>query len=241
MESNIFLDGLPHGFLPLNAIEFKPGQVLFDTGDTVTDVYFPFDAVISLIVTLGSGENIETAMLGRNAAVGALSALDGGVSHSRATVQLGGRGMRCEVSAFRKVASQNPALLSLALHHERSLLAQVQQAAVCNLTHQLECRLARWLLLARDLSGRAELTLTQDTLADLLGVRRTSLSLAASTLRRAGNIRYSRGRIQITDAGALKERACECYQTVKLQCDQPFTAAGGAATSTLDGPAHVAH
>jgi CRP-like cAMP-binding protein len=199
----------------LKPVVLKQAKVLFESGDAVDAVYFPTDAVISLVVVLSTGETIEAAMVGCDGVVAASAALDGKISLSRAIVQIGGSALMCDVNLLKKTALQSPSLLSLLIRHEQAVYAQAQQSAACNITHDVESRLARWLLRARDLSRSDELPFTQEFLAEMLGVRRTSVSLVANTLQRAGMIHYSRGRIQITNLEALQETACECHATIK--------------------------
>jgi CRP-like cAMP-binding protein len=199
----------------LKPVELKQQAILYEAGDTMDAVYFPTTAVISLVVTLSTGEAIEAAMVGRDGVVGAVAALDGKRSISRAIVQIGGSGLICEPDNLKSVAMQSPALLSLLIRHEQTVYAQAQQSAACNATHHVDARMARWLLRARDLSGGDALPFTQEFLAEMLGVRRTSVSVTAHTLQQAGLIRYKRGNIQITDLEGLQETACECYETIR--------------------------
>lgn len=199
----------------LKKAHFDQHHVLFESEDPVHNVYFPTSAVVSLVVTLSTGETIEVAMVGRDGAVGASAALDGRVSLSRAIVQLGGEMIACEIEAIRSAAMNSPRLLSLLIRHEQTVYAQAQQSAACFATHQVSARLSRWLLRARDLSGSDTLPFTQEYLAEMLGVRRTSVTVVAHTLQAAGFIRYARGRIQIVNAQGLEDSACECYETVK--------------------------
>jgi CRP-like cAMP-binding protein len=158
---------------------------------------------------------IEAAMVGRDGVVGAAAALNGRISLSRAVVQVGGTGFACDVELLKSVAMESPALHSLLIRHEQTVYGQAQQSAACNISHTVDARLARWLLRARDLSGGDTLPFTQEFLAEMLGVRRTSVSLTAHTLQQAGLIRYSRGNIQITNLDGMRETACECYATVR--------------------------
>ena len=155
-------------------------------------------------------------MTGRDGVIGAAAALNGRISLNRAIVQIGGQSLFCGLEDFKAVVKEHPQLQSLMGAHEQALFAQAQQSAACNATHQLENRLARWLLRAADLHGGDKLDLTQEYLAEMLGVRRTSVTVIAHTLQQAGMIRYARGRIQLTDLTALQDTACECYQAVKL-------------------------
>jgi CRP-like cAMP-binding protein len=138
---------------------------------------------------------------------------------NRAIVQVGGACVRCAVNPLKDILKDHPYLRSLLGAHEQALLAQAQQSAACNATHGIESRLARWLLRAADLHGSDELPLTQEYIAQMLGVRRTSVTVVARTLQQAGMIRYRRGHIKLLDIPALQETACECYQTIKLNYD----------------------
>jgi CRP-like cAMP-binding protein len=225
MMNNLLLDQLspadfkllePH----LKPVHFKQHYVLFEADTEIRNVYFPAGVVVSLVVTLSTGEMVEAAMVGRDGVVGALAALDGKVSLSRGVVQLGGDGMVCDPDALKSIACQRPDMLSLLIRHEQTVYAQAQQSAACFATHHVQARLCRWLLRARDLSGSDTLSFTQEYLAEMLGVRRTSVTVVAHTLQSAGFIKYSRGKIQIMDVEALREAACECYETVKRQYRQ---------------------
>ncbi len=204
----------------LKPIELKNETVLFETGDTIDRVYFPHSGIISLVVELTGGQAIEAAMIGRDSMLGATSALDGQVSLNKAIVQLPGAGETLDVAHFREAAEKSPALRTTLLRHEQVLFAQAQQSAACNASHTVEARLARWLLRSRDLSGSDTLLLTQEFVAEMLGVQRSSVSPAANTLQSAGLIRYSRGRIEITNLQGLQDAACECYRTVRAHYDR---------------------
>lgn len=201
----------------LKPARFEQHHVLFEADEEIRHVYFPSSAVISLVITLSTGEMIEAAMIGRDGVVGASAALDGRISLSRGIVQLGGEIMVCDIEALKSVALESPKLLALVIRHEQSVFAQAQQSAACFATHQVAARLSRWLLRARDLSGSDMLPFTQEYLAEMLGVRRTSVTVVAHTLQAAGLIKYSRGRIQILNTEGLQDSACECYETVKGQ------------------------
>jgi CRP-like cAMP-binding protein len=205
--------------LHLRPQQFQQHKILFEAGDSVTTAYFPYDAIISLVVTLSGGEAIEAAMVGRDGVIGASAALDGKISVSRAVVQIAGRGVSCDIDALRRAAIQSATLQSLLIRHEHVVYAQAQQTAACNVTHTIEERLARWLLRARDLSQSDTLPFTQEFLAEMLGVRRTSVSIVAHTLQQAGILKYARGRIQITNIEGMEETACECHATVRRYYD----------------------
>ncbi len=199
----------------LKTTSLKQHDVLFEADREIRHVYFPTGAVVSLVVSLSTGEMIEAAMVGMDGVVGASAALDGKVSLSRGIVQLAGEAVMCDLDALKSAALQSPTLLSLLIRHEQTLYAQAQQSAACFATHHVEARLCRWMLRARDLSDSDTLSFTQEYLAEMLGVRRTSVTVVAHTLQAAGFIKYSRGKIQILNAEALHDSACECYETVK--------------------------
>jgi CRP-like cAMP-binding protein len=198
----------------LKPTRFEQHYVLFEADEEISHVYFPTSAVVSLVVTLSSGDMIEAAMVGNDGVVGASAALDGKIAPSRGIIQLGGEIVVCDIDALKSIALQSPKMLALLIRHEQAVFAQAQQSAACFATHRVEARLCRWLLRARDLSGSDKLTFTQEYLAEMLGVRRTSVTAVAHTLQEAGLIKYARGKIQIMNAKELQESACECYGSV---------------------------
>lgn len=204
----------------LKIATFEQHSVLFEAGQKIKHVYFPAGGVVSLVVSLSSGEMVEAAMIGADGVVGVSAALDGRVSVNLGIVQLAGDIVVCDVDALKSVALESPKLLSLLVRHEQTLYAQAQQSAACFAVHHVEARLCRWLLRARDLSQSDKLLFTQEYLSEMLGVRRTSVTVVAHTLQAAGLIKYSRGKIQILDAKALQENACECYGSVKRHYDR---------------------
>src|SRR5215207_6696383 len=193
---------------------------MHEAGDTINKVYFPTSAVVSLIVTFASGEMTEAAMVGRDGAIGISSAPDGKIAMSRAIVQLGGDAMVCDQAAFRGAALQSESLIAKVMRHEQTLFAQAQQSTACMAHHEVEARLCRWLLRAQDLTGSDTLPFTQEFLAEMLGVQRTTVSPVAHTLQAAGMIQYKRGKIHILDVEGLRESACECYTTVKKRYEE---------------------
>ncbi len=154
-------------------------------------------------------------MVGKDGVVGAFAALGGNIPVNRGIVQLAGPAMMCKVSELESAALQSQSFQSVLFRHEQAVYAQASQSAACMAAHHVEARLCRWLLRARDLADTDNLQFTQEFLAEMLGVKRTSVTLHARTLQQAGIIKYSRGRIQITDVEAMQEMVCECYGTVK--------------------------
>jgi CRP-like cAMP-binding protein len=184
-------------------------------GSTISSIYFPHAGLVSLVVELASGEMIEAAMIGREGVVGGLSALDSNISVSRVIVQVAGAASVVDVDHVRNLAEHSVGFRTTLIKHQQVLLAQSQQSAACNATHTLEARLSRWLLRCRDLVGSDDLQLTQEFIAQMLGVRRTSVSIVANTLQQAGLVKYKRGHIRVLNLEGLRESACECYGTVK--------------------------
>jgi hypothetical protein len=226
-EANLLLASLPSGLLAqltpyLKAVELPFGEVVAEPGQPIRKVYFPHTAIISLVVEMEVGDMIETAMVGRDGVANGASALDGKVALGKAIVQLAGGASVIDANRFNDIAEQDRDLRSLIIRHEQVLFAQAQQSAGCNASHTVEARMCRWLLRMRDLRNSDELSLTQEFLAQMLGVQRGSVSLVAGALQRAGFIRYSRGNITILDADGLRESTCECYGTVKTHYENLF-------------------
>ena len=229
-HSNGLLASLPSADLEalrphLRTIELVQGTVLIEAGETMKEVCFPHVGIISLVVNLTTGENVETAMVGRDSVVGGSSAFDGQVALNKAIVQIAGEGSVLDIPPLRRLATASVEFRTTLIRHDQLILVQAQQSAACNIIHTVEARLARWLLRSRDLMGSDELSLTQEFLSQMLGVRRSSVSIVASILQRAGLIHYRRGRIRIEDVQGLQEAACECYATVqahshRLLCPQ---------------------
>ena len=211
LPADVFSALSPH----LKLVELKFGDVLAETGGAVRKVYFPYSGVISLVVELDVGSMIETAMVGRDGVLSAAAALDGKVSLNKGVVQLAGSAGVMEVDQLRRLAKEFEPFREILIRHEQVLFAQSQQSAACNASHTVESRMCRWLLHMRDFAGGDDLLLTQEFLAQMLGVRRTSVTVVASPLRKAGLIDYTRGRIRLRDVEGLKKEACECYATVK--------------------------
>jgi CRP-like cAMP-binding protein len=199
----------------LKTAPLKFADVLTDAGGEVRYVYFPHSGVVSLVVELDVGTMIETAMIGRDGVVSASSALDGKRSLNKAIVQLDGTASVIDVDRFRIIVREFEVFRALLIRHEQLLFAQSQQSAACNASHAVEARMCRWMLWMRDIAGTDDLMLTQEFLAQMLGVRRTTVSVVASPLQKAGLIRYRRGHIRLLDIPGLKKEACECYGTVR--------------------------
>src|SRR6266576_304257 len=211
LPQNIFAAVEPH----LKQIDLVFGAVVAETDQPVDRVYFPHSGVVSLVVEMEVGDMIETAMVGRDGAANATAALDGMIAMHRGIIQVAGSGSTIAPDSLRSLANEFELLRSLLIRHEQVVFAQAQQSAGCNASHTVEARMCRWLLRIRDLTGSDEMELTQECLAQMLGVRRSSVSLVAGPLQKAGFIKYSRGHIRLLDIAQIESGACECYQTVK--------------------------
>ncbi|WP_439395807.1 Crp/Fnr family transcriptional regulator [Bradyrhizobium sp. PMVTL-01] len=199
----------------LATVEMVRQSVLGAAGAALRHAYFPHGGSISILVSLSEGQTIEVATLGRDSVVGGGAALADGIAPTDAVVLFPGTASALEAATFRKIAAASPSFRNLMVRHEQVLLAHAQQSLLCNTLHSVEARLARWLLRARDLSDGASLPLTQEALAQMMGVRRNAISMVAHALQRAGIIRYTRGQIEIVDLPALKATSCDCYSAVK--------------------------
>ena len=211
LAENVFAALRPH----LKVVNLKLGDVVARTGEQITTVYFPHIGVISLVVEMEVGMMIETAMVGRDGVVNGTSALDGKLSLHKGIVQAEGAASTINPDTLRQIADEYPSLRSLLIRHEQVVFAQAQQSAGCNASHTTEARMCRWLLRIRDLNQNDVMRLTQEFLAQMLGVRRTSVSLVAGTLQKAGLITYRRGVIKLVDVAAVRASACECYERVQ--------------------------
>jgi len=200
----------------LKPLRLPLGAPLFKADDIISNVYFPYNGIMSMIVGVSSGQFVEAGMLGRNSVVGTGAALDGPDALNTAIAQVESTGMIIDAGVLKRLASTSEALRMALVHHERALSAQTQQVAACNALHELEERLSRWLLQSRDLLQRDTLPLTQEFLAQMLGVQRSSVTLVARKLQEAGLIRYRRGHIHVLDVEGLQDSCCECYAAINL-------------------------
>jgi CRP-like cAMP-binding protein len=196
----------------LRTVDLVFGDVLVASGAPLKQVYFPHSGIISSMVALGQGETIEVAMIGRDGVFGGAAALYGAVSPTAAIVRYSGTASAIDVAEFRTVAEQSAALRAALMRYQWLHTIQTEQTAACNASHSVEARLCRRLLQSRELSGSDRLPLTQDAMAQMLAVQRNTISLVAHALQHAGVIRYSRGRLEITNIEDLIHRSCECYE-----------------------------
>jgi|SRR5581483_4556132 len=202
--------------------DFAAGEVLFAAGQKVSNLYFFSSGAVSLVTELSTGQMIESAMVGRDSVIAGGAALDERDAIHRAIVQVGGRSHLLDVDTARRIARESEEFRTAIVRHEQLILVQAQQSAACNATHHLQERLARWLLRVRDVTGSGSFHLTQEFMAEMLGVERTSVSIIAHTLQQAGMIQYRRGHISITNLDALRQAACECYGTIRHQYERPM-------------------
>jgi CRP-like cAMP-binding protein len=204
----------------LKTVDLSQELVLVDVDDTLKRAYLPHRGVISLVVKLARGEQIQVAMVGRDSIFGTFSALGDPTALNSAVVLIPGVASALDVDRLRAAADQSATFRAILIRHGLAVYAQIQQTVGCNASHTVESRLARCLLQTRDLAGSDKLILTQESMAQMIGARRNSVSLVANTLQQANFIHYSRGHIELNDPDALGRTACECYATVKAQYDR---------------------
>jgi CRP-like cAMP-binding protein len=230
---NRFLATLPpHDFSllapHLRTIPLERGVMLHDVGEEIEHVYFPHSGMVSLVAVMRSGADVETATIGRAGVIGASAGLGAKQSVGRAIVQLPGTGAWLSACQFHAAANRSQGIRDLIVRYNDLLLAQVQQSVVCNALHTMEGRLCRWLLQAHDCMDGNAIPLTQEFLGQVLGVRRTTVTIAAQLLQSSGLIQYRRGLIQIVDRPQLEELSCECYAVVRRHTDKIFPPSDGA-------------
>ena len=210
----------------LETVELAKGAVLIEAGMPPQQVYLPHSGVASMMVSLSEGHTVEVAMVGRDSLIGAAAALDAGPALTDAIVVAPGMASVLKAENLRAATDRSSALRRHLARHEQALLVQAQQSAACNASHSVESRLSRLLLRARDLSDSEALPLTQEFLAQMIGVRRNAVSIVAHAFQQAGLVSYSRGQIEIRDVDGLRRTSCECYAAVRTQCDRLLTATG---------------
>jgi CRP-like cAMP-binding protein len=225
-RTNQLLAALPDAewqrWLPqLERVELPLGQVLYESGTTLRHVYFPTTAIVSLLYVMENGASAEIAVVGNEGIVGISLFMGGGSTPSRAVVQSAGEGFRLKAKTIQEEFNRSGPVMHLLLRYTQALITQMAQTAVCNRHHSLDQQLCRWLLLSLDrLQGSNELAMTQELIANMLGVRREGVTEGALKLQAAGLIRYARGHISVLDRTGLEERTCECYAVVKKEYDR---------------------
>jgi len=193
------------------------GVVLFEPGEILDAIYFPGGACVSIVTILADGRTVESASVGRESAAGLLEAITNQAATVRAFAQIGGSAMRIPAVLYRARMLQSPALAQLTMLHVRANSVQAEQGVACNAAHDVPARLARWLLMTHDRVGSTSFPLTQDYMAVMTGVQRSTVSLAASALKKRRLIDYSRGQVTILDRPGLQRQACECYDIIASQ------------------------
>ena len=204
----------------LRTVDMAQDTALIEVDETLKRAYLPHRGVISLVVKLSRGDHVQVAMVGRDSILGSFAALGDPTALNSAVVLVPGVASTVELDALRSAADQSATLRATLARHGLAVYAQIQQTAGCNASHTVESRLARCLLHTRDLSGSDKIVLTQESIAQMIGARRNSVSLVAHTLQQANFIHYSRGHIEITNLDGLIRTSCECYATVKAQYDR---------------------
>lgn len=204
----------------LSVVELEKARELYDPGDLIDQVYFPSDCVISLMTLMESGAAIESAMIGREGALGLMAAVAPRQSLSRAIVQAPGSALRISAVALHDVWTRSAALRDLVDRHNEALFGHAIQSVACNALHAVEARFCRWLLGCHDRMDGNTVNLTQEFLADMLGVQRTTVTAVAGSLQSKGLIRYRRGVVDILDRAGLEAMACECYGAVRKGYDR---------------------
>jgi CRP-like cAMP-binding protein len=208
-------------WLPLlEPVDLPLGEVLYESGITLTHVYFPTTAIISLLYVMENGASAEIAVVGNEGVVGISLFMGGESTSGRAVVQSAGKGFRLKAHLMKQEFNRASSVLHLLLRYTQALITQMSQTAVCNRHHSLDQQLCRWLLLSLDRLEGNQLVMTQELIANMLGVRREGVTEGALKLQHAGLIRYARGHITVLDRAALERRSCECYAVVKKEYDR---------------------
>jgi CRP-like cAMP-binding protein len=204
----------------LEAIDLPLGKVLYESGNALTHVVVPTTAIVSLLYVLENGSSAEIAIVGNEGLVGVSLFMGGQSTPSRAVVQSAGEGFRLKADVLMQEFNRAGPVLHLLLRYTQALITQMSQTAVCNRHHSLDQQLCRWLLLSLDRLNSNQLVMTQELIANMLGVRREGVTEAAGNLHKARLIDYRRGHISVLDRGGLEQRTCECYAVVKKEYDR---------------------
>lgn len=228
-RDNLLLAALPAAeydrlFPLLKPVDLPLGHVLYESGKRMAHVYFPTSGIVSLLYLMQDGSSAEISVIGNDGLVGIAFLMGGDTTPSRAVVQCAGSAFRLPGIALKREFERDSLLRPLLLRYTQALLTQMAQTAVCNRHHSLDQQLCRWLLLSLDRLHSNELAMTQELIANMLGVRRQGVTVAARVLQKAGIIRYRHGYITVIDRPALEARVCECYAVVKRECSRllPF-------------------
>lgn len=232
-DQNRLLSVMPQAlygkFAPyLKRVDLQRGDRLHEPGEMITDFYFPLDCVLSITLTLSNGTTAETGLVGKREVIG-INAFMGGRETTQTTyiVQVPGSALKINAQILREEFDCNKDLRDVMLRYTQAFIAQLSQTTACNSLHKLEQRLARWLLEVHDRLEKDELSLTQEFIAEMLGVRRAGVTQTAQQLQQEGLIRYQRGHVHILNRSGLEAFACECFQTVKNEYDRLLGATSG--------------
>jgi len=207
---------VPH----LSPVTFTLGEVVYESGARMNHIYFPTTAIVSLLYMMENGASAEMGVTGREGLVGVALFMGGGTMPNRAVVQSAGAAVRMRAKVLQGEFARGGAFQRLLLRYTQALLTQMSQTAVCNRLHAIDQQLCRWLLLSHDRLDSDELIMTQELIANMLGVRREGVTVAAGRLQDSGLISYARGRIRILDRPGLEAAVCECYGVVKDEYDR---------------------
>jgi CRP-like cAMP-binding protein len=224
-RKNQLLAALPkaelHRWLPhLEYVDLRLGEVLYEAGGTLSHVYFPTTAIVSLLYVMKNGESAEIAVVGNDGVVGISLFMGGDSTPSRALIQSAGGAYRLSAQLMKDEFDRGGPVLHLLLRYTQALITQMVQTAACNRHHSLDQQLCRWLLLSLDRLQGTDMMMTQDLIANMLGVPRDGATEGALKLQTAGLINYAGGRIRVLDRGGLEKRTCECYAVVKNEYDR---------------------
>ena len=201
----------------LEPVKLRLGEVIHESGEAQAHAYFPIDSIISLLYVLKNGDSAEVAVAGHDGMVGMPIIMGGGTSPHRALVQAAGTALRMKAQVLRQECERVGPLQQLLLRYNQALMIQIGQTAVCNRHHSVDQQLCRWLLMSIDRLPGRDLTMTQELIANMLGVRREGVTEAAGKLQRKGVISYQRGRITVLDRSLLLQLSCECYEVVQQE------------------------
>jgi len=232
-QENHILAALPAAeserlFPHLERVQMPLGAVLYESGDTLRHMYFPTDCIVSLLYVLEDGASAEIAVVGNEGAIGVALFMGGETTPSRAIVQSAGFAYRLTGKRIKEEFNRHGQMLHVLLRYTQSLITQMAQTAVCNRHHSVHQQLCRWLLLSLDRLHSSKLTMTQELIANMLGVRREGVTEAAGQLQNLGVISYSRGEITVLDRSRLEQLSCECYAVVKRETDRLLAPQGAA-------------
>jgi CRP-like cAMP-binding protein len=224
-QQNHILDALPQPererlFPYLKLVALPLGKALYESGDMLRNIYFPTDAIVSLLYVLKDGASAEIAVVGNDGAIGVALFMGGETTTNRAIVQSAGSAYQMTGARLKDEFERHGELLHILLRYTQALITQMAQTAVCNRHHSVDQQLCRWLLLSLDRLQSDKLTMTQELIANMLGVRREGVTEAAGKLQKLGVIKYRRGEITVQDRSRLEQLCCECYGVVKTETDR---------------------